>query len=307
MIGLPFSKWGGTEYIEALLAMITAREGFGALLARGIAVAAREISPAAEALARSVVLTRANETRDYDPRLVPAAGLLYATEPRRPIQQVHELTHSLWLWLNKVNELPEGFLSTDNFMWIARTFWGSEAAGDYTTNEGKALAAKMIQDRAFAKESLILCDFIWPVLWVRFAEDHTGDPDLEVKVIEAVTGRKMMTEELNGLGERVYNLQRAIHERDGRGGRDGDRLLDHLHDEPLPGVFFNPECIVPGPGGTPVSQKGNTVDRGEFEALKDENYALRGWGSNGRPTGRKLKELGLADVAEELQQRGLTG
>src|SRR3989304_4993566 len=78
--GLPFSKWGGAEYIEALAGMIAAREGFGALLARGIAAAAREIGPAAEALARSVVLTRANETRDYDPRPVPAAARLSPTD-----------------------------------------------------------------------------------------------------------------------------------------------------------------------------------------------------------------------------------
>jgi aldehyde:ferredoxin oxidoreductase len=303
--GLPFSKWGGPEYIEALLDMIANRQGFGAVLAKGIAAAAKEISPAAEALAQSVVLTRANETRDYDPRLVPAAGLLYATEQRRPIQQVHELTHSLWLWLNKLRELPEGFLGTANFLWIARTFWGSQEAGDYTSWTGKARAAKMIQDRALAKESLILCDFIWPVLWVRFAEDHTGDPDLEVKVIEAVTGRAMTTAELNGIGERVFNQQRAIFERDGWGGRQGDRLLDHLHDEPLPGVFFNPQCIVPGPGGEPVSKKGNKVDRAEFEAVKDEYYELRGWNADGHPTAARLNKLGLADVAADLQRRGL--
>jgi aldehyde:ferredoxin oxidoreductase len=37
----------------------------------------------------------------------------------------------------------------------------------------------------------------------------------------------------------------------------------------------------------------------------DEYYTLRGWDvETGRPTAAKLKELGLADVAEELAGLG---
>ncbi|MCK5011380.1 MAG: hypothetical protein KAS98_12885, partial [Deltaproteobacteria bacterium] len=37
----------------------------------------------------------------------------------------------------------------------------------------------------------------------------------------------------------------------------------------------------------------------------DEYYRLRGWDENGIPNKEKLKELGLDDVADELEQKGV--
>jgi aldehyde:ferredoxin oxidoreductase len=45
-----------------------------------------------------------------------------------------------------------------------------------------------------------------------------------------------------------------------------------------------------------------TLDRGEFERIKGEYYQLRGWDvSTGRQTRWKLADLGLTDVADELE------
>ena len=63
------------------------------------------------------------------------------------------------LWLG-CSLLEMGHVSADAYVRIAERFWGSEAAGDLTTYEGKALAAKMIQERQYAKESLVLCDYL---------------------------------------------------------------------------------------------------------------------------------------------------
>jgi len=304
--GLPLSRLGSVEFIEALTHKIAYREGFGDVLAKGIFSAAATLGKKAEEMAYTSVITRAGETRDYDPRLIPTNALLYATEPRRPINQLHETSHSLWLWTNWTRKLPEGFLSYEDFRNVARNFWGGDAAADYTTFAGKALAAKKIQDRTYAKESLILCDFLWPIIWVRFADDHSGDPAMESRVLSAITGKEYDEAGLNLIGERIFNLQRAIFLRQGWGGRRGDRLLDYLHDEPLAGVFFNPDCIVPGRDGAVVSKKGARVDRAEFEKLKDEYYTLRGWDAgSGLPTENKLGELGLADIAAALRAEGL--
>ena len=225
---------------------------------------------------------------------------------RRPINQVHELTHALWLWLNWINEEEGAFISTDDFMNVAKNFWGGIQAADFSSYEGKALAAKKIQDRAYAKESLILCDFLWPVIWVRFADDHTGDPTLESQVLSAVTGREIDETGLNAIGEKVFNLQRAILLREGWGGRQGDRLLGYLHDEPLETVFFNPDCIVPGNNGEPVSRKGLHIERSDFENLKSEYYEERGWDvDSGLLKEAKLKDLGLSDIANDLKASDL--
>jgi aldehyde:ferredoxin oxidoreductase len=307
--GLPLSKIGSAEFIEKLTRMIALREGFGNLLAAGTLQAAEAIGPRAVELTGLEVSTPAGETRDYDPRLIPANALLYATEQRRPINQLHEMAHALWLWLKWWRKDEDGFafLSYDDLVTVAENFWGGPAAADYTTYEGKALAAKKIQDRSYAKESLILCDFLWPVIWVRFADSHAGDPTLESRLYSAITGREIDEAGLNKMGERIFNLQRAIMLRQGWGGREGDRLLDFHHDEPLPPVFYNPDCLVPGKDGRVVSKKGNKVRREDFEKLKDEYYALRGWDAAGLPTEARLKELDLADVAADLEARRLLG
>jgi len=304
--GLPLSRIGSAEFIETLTRKISLREGFGDLLAEGMIRAAAKLDKRAQKLLNASILTRASETKDYDPRLVLTNTLLYSTEPRRPINQVHELTHALWLWCNWMRKDEGAFLSTNDFLTVARNFWGGDAAADLSTYEGKALAAKKIQDRAYAKESLILCDFLWPIIWVRFADDHTGDPTMESQVLSAITGKEIDETGLNKIGERVFNLQRAILLRQGWGGRQGDRLLDYLHDEPLEMVFFDPDCIVPGKNGEIVSRKGAKIDRKNFENLKSEYYSLRGWDvPSGLPTEKKLKELGLSDVAADLKTRDL--
>jgi aldehyde:ferredoxin oxidoreductase len=304
--GLPLSKIGSAEFIEELTRKIAYREGFGDLLARGTLKTAENVGERAQEILHTHVITRAGETRDYDPRLILTNGLLYATEQRRPINQLHETSHSLWLWTKWVRKDEDAFLSYDDLVNVAKNFWGGAIACDYTTYEGKALAAKKIQDRTHAKESSILCDFLWPIIWVRFADDHTGDPAMESRVLSAITGREINEAFLNRIGERIFNLQRAILLRQGWPGRQGDRLLDYLHDEPLQFVFFNPDCIVPGKDGEIVSRKGARVDRADFENLKSEYYQLRGWDiESGLPTETRLRELELEDVASDLKARNL--
>ena len=109
--GLPLSKVGSAGFIEALTRKIAFREGFGDLLARGILQAAKAIGKKAYELLHSETSTSGGELRDYDPRLVPANALLYATEPRRPINQLHEMNHSLLLWLKWLNGDEDAFLS----------------------------------------------------------------------------------------------------------------------------------------------------------------------------------------------------
>jgi aldehyde:ferredoxin oxidoreductase len=195
-------------------------------------------------------------------------------------------------------------MSTDLVRWIGKTFWGSEEAADFSTYEGKALAAKKIQDREYAKESLILCDFAWPIKDVDCSEDHKGDPTIENRIYSAVTGRETDEAGLNTIGERVFNLQRAILTREGRVGRGADRIHEMFYTVPLQEAFLNPECLVLGQGEETISRKGAVVDREQFEAMKTEYYQLRGWDPvTGLQTKSKLHQLGLDDVAVDLGVR----
>jgi aldehyde:ferredoxin oxidoreductase len=195
------------------------------------------------------------------------------------------------------------YVSSDVIRSISRTFLGSEAALDFSTYEGKALAAKKIQDREYIKECLILCDFAWPMMDVKHSEEHVGDPTLPSKVFSAVTGKEIDEPGLDKIGERVFNLQRAILVREGHRGRESDSLPDYDHTVPLPlGLGPNPECVVPGKDGGTVSRVGATLDREEFEKMKDEYYELRGWDvTTGLQKKDTLKSLGLDDIIEPLK------
>ena len=131
-------------------------------------------------------------------------------------------------------------------------------------------------------------------------------PDMIDNLERELSDCKTELAELERIGERIFNLQRAALLRDGWGGRSGDSLLDYHHEEPLQYSRFDRECKVPGKNGTVGSRKGMVIDRNEFEKMKDEFYQWRGWDvTTGLPTGEKLRELQLEDVAGDLSTRGL--
>ena len=306
--GLPFTKLGMPEFIEVLTKKIALREGFGDLLARGTIEAAESIGEDAKKHLGYCVATRNSETKDYDPRLIPANALIYALEPRRPIQTLHESVSSLFKWVDWANKKENADFSSDAFRKYAKRIWGSEVAADFTTMEGKALASKRAQDRAYVKESMILCDLCWMIIWAEYFGANPDTPALEWQIFSAVTGRDVDEAGLNRLGERNFNMQRALHLKHGWKGRDDDQMMDYYFNQPLKKgeLFCDPECIVPGKGDEIISVEGRVFDRQDFEKLKDEYYELRGWDvETGLPKKQTLKDFDLEDIADGLAERGL--
>jgi aldehyde:ferredoxin oxidoreductase len=301
--GLPLAQIGSLEFMETLAQKISFREGLGDILAQGTTRAAAIIGQGAPDLIADQI-SIGDHGPAYCPRMYITTGLFYATEPRQPIQNLHAISRPTLKWVSWLGGNTDSHMTTDLVLWIARTFWGSESAADFSTYEGKALAAKKIQDREYAKESLILCDFAWPITDVDCSEDHKGDPAIESRIYSAVTGRETDETGLNEIGERVFNLQRAILTREGHVGREADRIHEMFYTVPLKEAFLNPECLATGPGGEPFSKKGAVVDRKKFESMKTEYYHLRGWDrETGLQTKGKLHQLGLDDVADDLEAR----
>jgi aldehyde:ferredoxin oxidoreductase len=307
--GIPLSKVGSLEFIETLVKKISFRDGFGDILAQGLDKAADSIGPQAKEQIDSIGYISKPEYKDlYGPRLYITNAFFYAMEPRLPMHQLHEVGALIPKWVSWAKKAEGAVVSSEVVRAIAKRFWGSELAADFSTYGGKALAAKMIQDRQYAKEGLILCDYLWPIIDLASSADHVGDPTLESKLLSAVTGHEVDEEGLYRIGERVFNLQRAILVREGHRGRDFDSLPDYCFTVPLEYDQLNPECLVPGKGGEVISRKGTVVDRKEFERMKDEYYQLRQWdAATGLQTRTKLEELGLKEVARDLEQRGLIG
>jgi aldehyde:ferredoxin oxidoreductase len=303
--GIPFSKQGSLEFIETLVRKIGLREGIGDILAQGTIRAADALGQGARELLTDYITDSGHFALIENPRMYISTGLLYAMEPRQPMSQLNEMG-SLNLWLMWVYKQDGAFVSNDVFRAIGRRILGSEEAVDFTTYEGKALAAKMIQDRDCVNNSLILCSYLFPIMFSGNTADHVGDPSIESKLLSAVTGREVDEDGLYRIGERIFNVQRAILAREGHSGREHDKISEYNFTKPLKFDLHNPELLSPGKGDEVVSKKGAVLDREKFEQLKDEYYALRGWDvDTGLQTRAGLEELGLGDMLEDLERRGL--
>jgi len=134
------------------------------------------------------------------------------------------------------------------------------------------------EHRSELKCSLTLCDRAFPMPY---------NSDAEARLFSAVTGEDATEEEMDRVGERLKNMQRAVLI------RNHDRSRNVEVNEIVP--FFK------RPDGT----KGISIDEGEFAIMVDNYYEQRGWDRlTGWPTRAKLEKLDLKDVADELGRIG---
>jgi len=304
--GLLLSQFGSMEFIEALVKKIAFREGMGEFLALGPINAAKAVGKDAEALITDYIFHTTGQAPEGDPRRDIVTGLHYAMQPRQHAV-ISELDELVGKWREWEKGAEGAYVSKGVLQAVSKKFFGDVNAVDYSTLEGKGRVAKLVQDRWSARESMLLCAFAWPITTVEYSDDHCGDPTLESQVFSAITGRQVDEQELNTFGEVIFNLRRAVFAREGRRGRETESIPHIFYEKPFKDKV-NPEdpCLVPGKDGNAISRKGAVVDREVFERVKDDYYQSRGWDvASGLQTRRKLEELGLQDVVEDLEGRGL--
>jgi len=285
--GLDMSQLGTLAFFTDLANMISRRQGFGDILAEGLLRAGDILGPEAKAQFAPEV-SGVGDGATYSAREYLMNGLLYAFSPRQPIAMLHEISRLTGLWVMHQNDPNTSPVSSDVFRKAAARFWGHDRAWDLMTHEGKAQAAVKIMDRTFAKDSLGLCDSCWPVMVSWHTPDHVGEPDLEARTFSAVTGMDMDDAELHAIGERIFNLERAILIREGRQTPSDDDVAPFNYTEPVQTVFMNPEVLVPGPGDQVLTRKGMTLDKEVFATMRREFYQLRGWDPD---TGVQLPDI----------------
>jgi len=126
-------------------------------------------------------------------------------------------------------------------------------------------------------DSLTLCRFVGERGFGRtLGEDYA-------EMIRCVTGWDVTAPDLDRIGERIVNLERAFNVREGAGRRQ-DTLPARVMDEPIPD----------GP------RAGMRCSREELDGMLDAYYRLRGWSARGVPSRGKLEELGLGFAASDL-------
>jgi len=144
----------------------------------------------------------------------------------------------------------------------------------------------------------------------RYAEDfyavltclgicHYRDNLLSIgKVAElysATTGIEMSANDIREAGERIWNLFKVINAREGFSRKD-DRI---------PARWLEPLETDSGEDIPLMDCKGDPLSAGDVDKLLDDYYEERGWEvETGVPTKEKLTELGLAEIALDLQNLG---
>lgn len=139
-------------------------------------------------------------------------------------------------------------------------------------NPVEAKVVKDMEDALTVFDSVGCCKFMGMAL---MAEDI-------VPLIVNATGWNFDVDAFRKAGERIFNLARAFNIREGC-GRAEDTLPERLLKEPL----------QDGPA------KGLVVD---LEPLLNSYYEFRGWDkTTGKPTPKKLRELGLDYLIEKME------
>ncbi|MEM1779342.1 MAG: aldehyde ferredoxin oxidoreductase C-terminal domain-containing protein [Ignisphaera sp.] len=163
--------------------------------------------------------------------------------------------------------------------WVGHEILGFPEKVDPFTVEGKGALCKRVQDELAIYEALGFCQF--PV------SNGMIPLDLAARMLYAATGIEEFKDAhyLLIVGERIVNLERTFNVREGFSRKD-DVLPERFLREPFP--------------RTP--SKGQIF---ELDKLLDDYYTARGWDiKTGIPTRKKLEELGLKDVADELEKLG---
>lgn len=291
--GLDISAIGTLGFFEKLAHMIAKREGLGDILAEGLVRAGEKLGEKAKAFFAPEV-SGVGDGATYSGREYMMNALLYAFQPRQPIAMLHEVSRLVGLWGMHAQNPESSPVSNDVFRGAAARFWGHEKAWDLMTHEGKAHAAVRIMDRTYVKDSLLLCDSVWPLMVSWHTKDKVGDPNLESLTFSAVTGIALDEAGLNAYGERIFNLERQILISEGKRPLIDDDLPEYNFTTPVESVFMNPQVLVPGPGDQVLSRKGMTLDRKAWEAMRSEFYTLRGWDpATGIQDPETLKRLGI--------------
>jgi len=134
----------------------------------------------------------------------------------------------------------------------------------------KALARTVMdqQNANAAKWSMCLCDFWGSV-----------DTAIMADLLTAGLGSQISAEDLNKVGERIWNLNRIFNIKAGFGARD-DMLSDKI----------TKQALKSGP------HEGRLLRRADLVEMRGLYYHLRGWNEEGKPGQEKLEELGLQNL-----------
>ncbi|WP_137288402.1 aldehyde ferredoxin oxidoreductase family protein [Natronorubrum halophilum] len=234
-------EFGDTDGLVELARETSSREGIGDLLADGSFRMAGGLSEEAE---RHLHGSKGLEFAAHSPRGLKGMSVGYATSTRGGSHHDTRPT---------------------------RQYGGEHAE----TTEGTAEFAARSQHYTALGDSLTQCRFVSEGGWGKRINDRYRD------AINYATGWELTTDEVEAIGERIYNLERLINVERGIASKETDTLSHRVMTEPIP----------EGPS------EGMYCPPAELDAMLTEYYAFRQWDDEGKPTDAVLERLDIAELA----------
>lgn len=236
-------EWGNPDTVADLVKQVAYRQGLGDALAEGAKHFAEQ-----HGAADLAVQVNGLSLAMHDPRAYSGMALTYLTSP---VGGSHN--HSDFYWVEAGRVIEELDILTP----------------DRHQDEGKALYVARHQNWNSLVNSLVACIF-------------SNVPTTSyIEALNVATGRHLDSAGALEIGERIFNLKRALNVRLGY-TREGERLPKLLR-QPLT------------EGGTEGFVPNEAV-------LLREYYEARDWDpTTGKPSKRKLEALGLAEVAADIE------
>jgi aldehyde:ferredoxin oxidoreductase len=255
--GLDLS-WGNKDTVLTLIEKIAKREGFGDFLADGVRAAADRLGQGSEEIAMHV---KGLEMIQAEPRGMKGYALTFATATR-----------------GGDHLRSEPYFELVNDPKLGEERFGIPETALRLEYKGKGTLVAYFKDWCAVSDALNVCKNTMVCMDMM---DFEGTAE----ALRYAVGWDIGAEEVQKIGERIYNLERCFGVREGM-RREDDRLPRRFLEEPLP-----PEC---GPSA------GQVV---ELEPMLDEFYRQSGWDpQNGIPLPEKLDELDLHDVNEDMEE-----
>jgi aldehyde:ferredoxin oxidoreductase len=162
---------------------------------------------------------------------------------------------------------------------MCRRYFGSALTGSSTSYEGKESLVVFMERLNAVLDCLGICMFT-----------HSGTlsmllPEHYAALLSAASGIDVQFSELMRIGERVHTLEKCFNILHTNWTRKDDLPPRRFTDRPLAGKY--------------------RISMRKWNKLLDRYYKLHGWSSDGRPTKRRLSELGLKEVYDTLSMRGV--
>lgn len=238
-------EWGNADSLVELIRQIGLGKGLGRLFSKGTLNAARKIGNDAEKI---VVHVRGLDLPAHDPRACFGLAPNYATSTRGACHQ-----------RGNVSDVEQGGMLLPEI--------GIKEKPELFKPFGKSRLAVKMQNLACVFNSLVICEFM---------VNGGGMTLTEVlECLNAISGLNWTIQDFEVLGERIFNLQRLVNIRDGKGA-DYDKLPPRMFQAASTG--FRKNKVPP------------------FEELLREYYEIRGWDKGGYPLKATLERLSLETI-----------